>query len=79
MKKPPIMLMIDHNITDNFLMPTHNYKKRGNPLGEPSFLIFHSGTAATFLSSDLKKKSNIHVRTIDIVMKFNRFIQKSCD
>ena len=78
MKKPPIMTMIDNNITNILLMPAHNYTNKSNILGESSLLIFHSGSVATIIWSDDSQNLNIQVRTIHIVIKFNIFIQKAC-
>ena len=71
--------MIDHNIAKTSLMPAHSHKNETNPVGKYFSLIFHNGSVATILWSDDKKKLNIQVRKIDIVTKFNSFIQRSCE
>ena len=79
MKQPPIVLMIDNNTKKIFLMPAHNYRNNINLLEGYSSLIFHSGGVATILWSDDSQHLKIKVRTIDIVMKLNTFIQKACE
>ena len=77
MKQPPIVLMIDHSITNIFLVPAHNYTNKSDILGKSSSLIFYSRIVATIIWSDDSQNLKIRVRTIDIVMKFNTFIQKA--
>ena len=79
MKQTPIVIVIDHNIRNIFPMPAHNYMDKSNILGKSSSLIFHSGGVATILWSDDSKKLKTQVIRIDIVMKFNSFIQKDCE
>ena len=74
MKKPPIVLMIYHDITNIFLMPAHNYMDKINLLVRSSSLIFHSGDVAAILWSDNFQNLKIQVKMINIVMKFNTFI-----
>ena len=79
MKQHPIVLIIDNNTTKIFLMPAHNYKNESNPLEKFSTLIFHSDSPATIIWSDDFQNLKIQVRAIDIVTKFNSFIQKDCE
>ena len=71
--------MIDHNITNVFLVPAHNYTNKINILAKYSSLLFHSGSVANILWSDDSQNWKIRVRTIDIVMEFNSFTQKDCE
>ena len=78
-KQHLIVLMIDHNMTNIFLMPAHNYTNKSNIMEKPSLLTFHSGSVATIIWSDDSKNLKIQVRTIGIVMNFNSLIKKACE
>ena len=79
MKQPPIALMVDNKITNNFLVPEHNYTYKSNRFGKSSSLIIHSVGVATIILSDDSQHLKIQVRKIDIVIKFKTFIKKACE
>ena len=56
MKQPPIVLMIDHNITNILPIPAHNYKNKSNPFVRSSYMIFHSTSVANIIWSDEKNE-----------------------
>ena len=79
MKQHPIVIMIDRNIKNIFLVSAQNYSNKSNLLGKFSSLIFHSGGVATIPWIDDSQILKIQARIIDIVIKFNTFLQNSCE
>ena len=76
MKKPPIVLMIEHSIKIFSSCLHIIIQIKVYILVKPSLLIFHSGSVATIIWSDDLQNLKIQVRMIDIVMKFKIFIQR---